>query len=211
MKKKKRKIKVWPIITILVVICIIIFGICIKDLYYSLKNNSAKEVKVLQTIEGYGYSLNENDSKYVKNLFKELQTILDTEPLDEEKYASVMSQIFIADFYSLNDAVNKNDVGGKQFVYAGHQDEFVKKAKASVYQYVENNIYGNRKQELPVVKTVEVIDVETSSYKTDVLTDSDAYLVDVSITYEKDLGYPSNATLFIVHSNDKLEIAELKK
>ena len=48
------------------------------------------------------------------------------EIVDEEKYATYISQMFLADFYTLNSALNKNDVGGVQFVYKDYQEDFLK-------------------------------------------------------------------------------------
>lgn len=207
--KKKRRIKVWPVITVLVVICLLIFGICIKDVYNSLKNGSAKQVKILDSIENYNYELNENDPKYVKSLFKELKSILKDKKVDEENYVSCLSQIFLADFYTLNSAINKNDVGGTQFVYQNYQEDFVKKAKASVYHYVENNIYGNREQELPIVTNVEITSIEEIEYDEEI-EDSNAYKVEAFLTYKEDLEYEKNVTLILIHNGNKLEIAEMK-
>ena len=41
------------------------------------------------------------------------------------------------------------------------------------------------------------------------LKDDKAYVVKVTIEYEKDLEYPKEVELTIIHSNDKLEIAKM--
>jgi len=161
--KKRRKLKTWPIIS---VFCIIIFGIlifCIADVLNSLKNKDAKEIKILNEISNYNYTLNENDSAYVSSIFEKLKDELKNEIVDEEKYATFISQMFIADFYTLNSAINKNDVGGVQFVYKDYQDDFLKSAKDTVYRYVENNIYNDRNQALPIVSEVTITNIEQKS------------------------------------------------
>ena len=60
---------------------------------------------------------------------------------------ALISKLFVIDFYSLNSALNKNDIGGKEFVYRNYQEDFSKLAKETIYKYVENNIYGKRNQE----------------------------------------------------------------
>jgi hypothetical protein len=98
MTKKRRKIKTGPII---ILFCLAIFGIliyCIYDITSSLKSKGTSEVKILNTIEEYGYTLNENDSAYVSEIFGKLKQELENEIVDEEKYATYVSQLFIADF-----------------------------------------------------------------------------------------------------------------
>ena len=114
-KKQKRRVKIGTIILCLVLCCFITLLLCLKDIYISLKSG-ASEVEILSTIENYGYTLNENDSSYVELLFKELKKELEKEDINKENYAKIMSQLFVADFYSLKQAINKNDVGGVQFV-----------------------------------------------------------------------------------------------
>lgn len=211
-RNRKRKLKSWPFTLLFF---IIVFGIliyCFKDIKGSLsKGESAKKVQVLDQIEGYDYSLSENDTKYYKSLFKDLKKNLESEKKDEEKYASVMSQMFIADFFDLNSAINKNDIGGLQFIYSDFKDTFLKLAKNSIYKYVESNMYKDRNQELPIVTNVEVTDISTSNYTSQGgVSDESAYYVSVKITYEKDLGYQTVANLIMVHKDKKLEIVEMK-
>ncbi len=212
MKKEptKRRIKTWPIILILVLVCFIILLLCIKDIYQSLKSGSASQVEILSTIQNYGYTLNENDSKYVEQKFKELKKELESENPDEETYATLMSQIFVADFYSLKQAINKNDIGRLQFVYEAYQNDFLQSAKTSVYAYIQNNIYGDRKQSLPMVSEVEVTSIEMTEYHGDSLSDEQAYEVDVIITYEEELNYPTHVTLVLAHANNKLQIVKMQ-
>ena len=120
--------------------------------------------------------------------------------------------MFVADFYDLNSKLNKNDVGGYQFVYEGYQDTFKRFASDvnGVYYYVENNIYGDRKQDLPVVEEVSIANIENIPYAYGSISDTDAYNITVSVTYKKDLGYPKSVDLILIHSNDKIEVVEMK-
>lgn len=210
MKQKKRRIKVNLILSLIVVVLVGIMIYCVFDIFGSIKSKTQNSVEVLDKIEGYDYELNENDSAYFESLFAELKKTLESEEIDEEKYASLVSQLFITDFYSLENAINKNDVGGIQFVYKDYQNDFISKSKTSVYNYVENNIYGDREQELPAVSEVVVNSVETEKYTFDNdVEDSNSYVVNVSVTYSKDLGYPTEVTLVLIHSNNKLEVAKM--
>ena len=207
--KKKRRIKYKKIIILIVVILFLILCFCIKDIIGVL-NSNIEQVEILSNIEGYDYSLNENDSEYFKEKFMLLKDEL-KEEYDEEKYASLISELFVIDFYSLDNSLNKNDIGGIQFVYKDYQEDFKKSAKNSVYKYVENNIYKDRKQELPVVKSTEIKSIEQQkiSFSNDIV-DNKTYVVNVLVEYEKDLDYPTEVELTIIHSNNKLEIAKME-
>ncbi|MDD3049402.1 MAG: hypothetical protein PHQ89_05495 [Bacilli bacterium] len=206
----KRKIKVNAILSLIIIVLIGVLVFCIKDIIKSLKANEQTKVEILDSVEGYDYSLNENDSKYFKELFTNLKETLSKEKVDEEEYAKIISQLFITDFYSLANSLNKNDVGGIQFVYTDYQESFVKKAKETVYATVENNIYGKRNQVLPSVKEVTITDISETTFEMTDYEDEKAYEVNVKITYDEDLEYSSNATLVLVHLNNKLQIAQMK-
>lgn len=206
---KKRRIKVNLILGVLLGVVLAIMFYCLFDIYTSLKSNGGKEVEILDTIEGYGYTLDENDSPYFKNIFKKLKKNLESKEIDEEEYASLLAQLFIIDFYSLDYATNKNDIGGVQFVYADYQEDFVHKAKDTVYKYVENNMYGKRKQELPVVTEV-LTEVKQEKRVFDSITDDKAYVVTIQITYKEDLNYPTESTLVFVHNGNVLQLASME-
>ena len=207
--KKKRRIKYNSIIICVVIILFIVLGVCIIDIISSLNNNT-KQVEILSSIDEYNYSLNENDSDYFKEKFMLLKDELEGEK-DEEKYASLISELFIIDFYSLDNSVNKNDIGGVQFVYSDYQNDFIKYAKDGIYKYVENNIYKDRKQELPVVLNTKIKNIEQKSvsFKNDI-TDDKAYIANILIEYEEDLDYPTEVELTIIHNENKLEIAKME-
>lgn len=207
---KKRKIKFNLILGIIVVILILIMAYCVFDIFNSMKSKEPEEVEILDKIEGYKYELNENDSEYFHTLFQKLKTTLEAEELNEEEYASLVSQLFITDFYSLDCSLNKNDIGGTQFVYTGYQNDFISKAKTTVYNYVENNIYGTREQSLPKVKEVIINSVETKPYSFgESIKDENAYVVSLAISYEVELEYPTEVTLVLIHNEGQLEVAKM--
>lgn len=203
MKNKARRI-----LPILLVVLFILLFFCLKDIYQSLKKDTT--VKTLDSIENYNYTLNENDSEYFKKEFKNLKKILESDSIVEEEYASALSKLFTIDFYSLNDAISKSDVGGIQFVYDEYRDSFLTKAKDTIYNYVESNLYGKRTQELPEVKEVEVTNIEKKEYDGEKEQDDEAYYVDVTITYEKNLDYPTECSFIWIHHNNKLELVEME-
>ncbi len=211
MKKNKRRLKVNFVLSLIVCILVIIMLYCILNIFHNIQSKTQSSVEILDTIHGYDYELNENDSAYFKSLFEELKKELEQDEIDEEVYASLVAKLFVTDFYSLDCALNKNDVGGVQFVYQEYRGDFVSKAKTSVYNYVENDIYGDRKQELPMVTNVEVDDISSEEYSFEEITqDDNAYVVTLSVSYAKELDYPEKVTLVLVHNENKLEIAKME-
>lgn len=205
--KRKRKLNVKKIIIVILAIIVLIAGVFV--IKQKLSGKKEQTVKVVDKLDKYGYTLEDNATSYQKELFKELKEVLNSKSIDEEAYAKLVSQSFLADYFSLNSKLSKNNVGGVQYVYKDYQDNCIKQSTDTVYKYVESNIYGNRKQELPVVKNVEVTNVTQDSYDYLEETDDKAFSVDLTITYEKDMGYQTTATLVLVHANDKLEIVKM--
>lgn len=201
--------KINNIISIVIIILLIILGILVYGIIKNL-TNEVKETAVIDTIENYNYELTDNDTEYFKETFKELKNALKEE--NNEKYAELVSKLFIIDFYSLSSAVNKNDVGGVQFIEDNSRETFIKKAKDTIYKNVENNIYGDRVQDLPTVKEVTIENVEKTK-KNDV----EYYNVLANISYEKEMGYPSKIRLTLTYgkpddsSNNHLEITKIEE
>lgn len=210
MKGKKRvNRKIRMIVAVLIVSLFVLIG---SQLLKSDKSKKVQNVvKIEEKIEDYGYELAENETDYYKSLFKNLKAVLNNKPLNEEKYVSLVGQLFLADFFNLNNKLSKNDVGGLQFVYSDFREDVAKFAKEGIYHYVENNMYGDRKQKLPIVKEVSVLKIEQLEIHYLDTQDKEGYRIDFKITYEEDLGYQTATTLYLVHSNDKLEIVKMTK
>lgn len=154
-----------------------------------------------------GYVLESNKSEYYNELFSSLKEMYEKEYTDEE-HASLIAQLFLTDNLSLNTALSKNDVGGVQFVYESYRTDFIHIARDTIYKFVENNVYGNRKQELPSVKEVIVETVTDEEFE--LLDDTvDVISVKAKIVYEKDLGYQEEAELLLYKTNDKFEVIKM--
>lgn len=207
-KKKKKRVKFKKILILLFVLILIIFVLVfgIKKLT-TKKEVVTKEVEVIDSINNFDYHLNDNETKYYNELFTLLKELLNNEGYDEKEYAILVSKLFLADFYDLNSKVMKSDVGGIQFVYSNYRNDFTLGAVDSIYKFVESNVYGDRKQKLPVVKNVELVSVSNDSFEYLDEVDENAYYLDMKIDYEKDLGYPTLVSLVLIHNGDKLEIA----
>ena len=80
---------------------------------------------------------------------------------------------------------------------------------ASIYKYVESNIYGDRKQKLPIVKEITETKIEQKSFKYGNNTDNKAFYIDINWKYQDDLGYETSKTLIFVHEDNKLSLVEM--
>ena len=199
MQKKKKSGSNKKIVRLVIIFILILFVMLVGyNLFGKKKSGKIKQaVKVEETIEDYGYELEDNETEYYKSLFQDLKIILNEDEIDEEKYASVICQLFLADFFNLDNKISNNDIGGTQFIYESFREDFEKLAQESIYHYVENNIYGDREQELPIVTEVSVVDIKEASYT--YLDESD----------DNDMGYQEDVTLVLVHHNERLEIIKM--
>ena len=207
-RRKKRRMKIKKILIILIIISILAIGIL-----YFLKNKKKpeqKEIEVVDSIDDFGYELNDNETKYYNGLFTSLKELLKTEGYNEEEYAQIVSKLFLTDFFDLDNKIMKSDIGGTQFVYEPYRQDFELGAKTSIYKYVESNVYGDRKQELPKVKEVKIEKTTTDQFKYNDTVDSKAYYITATIEYEKNIGYPTEAQLVLIHNNERVEIAKLE-
>jgi uncharacterized membrane protein len=210
---KKKKFGIKKILIIILVIAIIVSAFLIyKKLTKKDNNKSVEEVKkedVIQTKE-FDYVLYDNKSDLYKDYFSKLKEELLKDVVNEEEYAKIISQLFVVDFYSLADKATSTDIGGLEFIYEGIKENFVLKASDTIYKYVQSNVYGDRKQELPKVTGVEAKTITKVPVTIGELNDQNGYSVTLSITYEKEMGYPKEVTLTLVHVEKKVFIVEVK-
>lgn len=205
--KKNSKIKVKKYILIsaiifatILTIFVIIFLI-INNKQNTVDNEVNNVIEKIDQMENYDYYLDENATDYYKQLYNELKNILNTETLSDEEYAKVISKLFVTDLFTLDNKITTSDVGGLQFIFAEFKEDFVNIAKTTLYSNVKSNIYGDRKQELPIVTNVEISSIEGSSF-TYQNNEYSSYNTVLNITYHKDLGYPTKYNLVLV-KNDK--------
>lgn len=210
MAKKKLKRKPKIILTVMFIVALLVVGFVSYRLYMS--KSEVKEVKVVSKIPKYGYELKSNKSSAYKKMFQELKDVLSEDEVDEKKYAKTISKMFILDFYSLDDHNSKTDVGGVDFVHPNALENFVMNAEDTLYKYVESDIYGQRKQELPIVDKITVSKAEETEFTYGDITDENAYSVTVNWTYKNEnvaSGYQDEAVLYFVHDDIKLVLVEL--
>ncbi len=202
-KKKIRKL----IGLIIILIIIVITPFALKKFLKSEKKETKKNT-VVETI-AFDYVLHDNQTVYYKNLFNELKTLLNEKDYNEDDYAKLVAQLFITDLFTIDNKVTNNDIGGTQFVYSLYRNDFENLVKSTLYKYVESNIYDDRKQELPVVVRVGIDNITKDLFKYSNTSDPNAYYIDITINYEKDLGYPTKYKMVLIHNDKKIEVAKI--
>ena len=211
-KKSVKRVIVISLIVLLVVVLAIGGFVGYKKFK---KGTNVKQAEVVDKIEDYGYYLEEDAPKGYKSLFDELRKVLNSQKEYEELYAKLVAQMLVFDFYNIDNKMSKNDVGGSQFIIENYRSNFILEASETVYKYVEHNVYGNRKQALPVVEETAIDSVKTNGYKYGKIKDDNAYIVKVNVSYKKDLGYPTSVTVKLIHTEledgkQKLEVFYMK-
>jgi len=207
----KRKISKKKISILILILIVIVAAICVVLFLGKDKDEKAIKVESVDTIEGYDYTLNSNATKYYKGLFKELKEILEADDVDQDKYAELITKLFVADFYNLDNKTSKNDIGGTEFVYKDFRSDFEKLASNSIYKNVESNFDNKRDQDLPVVVKVSTTKEDNQPFEFGKNKDEDAYIINFDIEYEKDLGYQTSGVITLIHNDKKLEIAALEE
>lgn len=205
-KKKLNKKRLFNFFVIL--IALVLFAIVAFKVVSDMNRDNAKvEKKELDIIEPYGYKLDDRDTDTYKKYFNELKEVLSEEPIDEEKYAELLTKLFITDFYTLSSRLTSTDIGSLEFIHENQVENFILNAEETMYKTVESDLYGERDQELPEVKEVTVESVEATTYTYN-NTEYDAYRVTASWTYKKDLGYETEGIFILMKDNDKLNVVE---
>lgn len=202
--KMKKKYKT---LLIIIVICIIlIIGLLvIKKMKNEVKNN----VKVVDSIVDFSYTLDERDTSLMKENYKELKKILKEKDINYEEYSQIIAKLFIIDLFTMDNKINKYDVGSLEYVYPETIDNFKLNIEDTIYKSMEDNTYDKRVQELPIVKSIEVIDTKTSTFKINE-EELDSFIVTLNWEYEKDLGYDKEATITLIKENKKVYVVEYK-
>lgn len=203
---KRNMDRIFLTFVILILIVLLIFYI-----FGTLrKKKEVIESKKIDEITQYGYYLHEDDSELYRAYFAQLKDILNKEEINYNEYAKVLSSLFVIDFYTLDNKVTNMDIGGTQYLHSSIKDNFILKASDTIYKNVKSNIYGDRSQELSIVGELVIKSIDNISFEYNEIKDNNAYDIVVTVKYEKDLGYPNEVRLTIIHENNKLAIVEVK-
>ncbi len=194
------------------IIIILLASCALLGLLSVFNNKKPKEATpsvVINNIEEFGYNLEDRDTKYMQEIFRELQDILKNEEIDYQEYAQILTKLFITDFYTLNNKVNKYDIGGEEYILSSSKESFRLKAMDTIYKDIIDNTYKDRRQDLPEVSNVEIKNIEETTLKVD-KEEINVYKVEVNIDYQEDLGYDNKGTIYLTKVDKKLEIVRFE-
>ena len=200
----KKKYKILLIVIIILIIVIIAAIIAFKFLKGS---EPAEPVKVVDSIDNFDYTLDDRDTELMKNTYNELKTVLSSDEIDYEKYAEILSKLFVIDLFTMDNKVNRYDVGSTEYVYPDSVDNFKTNVEDTIYKSMENNSDGKRRQDLPEVSSIDNTSVETSTF-TIGEEEHESFVVNTNWSYVSDLGYDDNATITLIELNEKLYVVE---
>lgn len=184
-----------------------VIGVGVFKIFYSndLEEKEPNVTNVISNITDYGYTLDDRDTDYMKETFKELETILEESEVDDHEYASVLAKLFVIDFYTLNNKINKYDVGSLEYILSSKVDSFRLKAMDTIYRDILDNTYRDRVQDLPEITNVQILDVVDTTFT---LNEEEVQAIQVTMNYEykEDLGYDTEGTIYFVKNANKLEV-----
>ena len=202
----RKKYKVGLIVISVLLVGVISLGVL--RIFYN-DEEEKREVNVtsvISNISDYGYTLDDRDTDYMKEVFSELENILEALEIDYHAYAEALAKLFVIDFYTLENKINKYDVGSLEYILSSSVESFRLKAQDTIYRDVIDNTYRDRIQDLPEITNVEVVNTEDTTFT---LNDEevDAIKVEMNYEYKEDLGYDTEGTIYLVRNDVKLEIA----
>lgn len=200
----KKKYKILLIVIIILIIVIIATIVAFKFLKGS---EPAEPVKVVDSIDNFDYTLDDRDTELMKNTYNELKTVLSSDEIDYEKYAEILSKLFVIDLFTMDNKVNRYDVGSTEYVYPDSVDNFKTNVEDTIYKSMENNSDGKRRQDLPEVSSIDNTSVETSTF-TIGEEEHESFVVNINWSYVSDLGYDDNAIITLIELNEKLYVVE---
>mgnify|MGYP004464345401 FL=1 len=206
MKNKKKNKLVLLILSTLVILTIVVIILSVTTKKDN-KEPDVKEVKKVDIIDNYGYYLEEDATDYYKSLYKELKNITNKDEVNYEEYAKIVAKLFVTDVFTLDNKVTSSDVGGLQFIYPDFREDFIKINQTGLYSNVLSNIYNDRVQELPIVNEVNIDLVKETTFNYN-NKEYKGYLVELNISYEKDLSYPTTYKLTIIKEDKYLYVAK---
>ena len=199
-------------VIIIILICLIILaagGLVAYKTFYK-EEAKIKTAKKLDSIKGFDYHLEDRDTELYKKEFKQLKANLESSTIDYEAYAKSIAKMYIIDLYTLDNKINKYDVGGTEFIHPDALENYELNVKDTLYKYIADNSSSDRTQELPEVKDIAIKSFEESQFKIGD-DETDSYEVTLNWTYVKDLKYDTDAVVIIVKKDKKLYVVEQKE
>ena len=190
------------------VLLVLVIGVGVLKIFFSKEEEKvdANVSNVISNISDYGYTLDDRDTDYMKEVFAELEDILNADTVDYTSYANTLAKLFVIDFYTLDNKINKYDVGSLEYILSSKVDMFRQKAVDTVYRDIIDNTYRDRVQDLPEITNVTILNTENTTFTLDD-EEMEAIKVTMNYEYEEDLGYDTEGTIYFVREANKLSVA----
>lgn len=193
-------------LTLTFIVCLIVLIFVILLISFFKVDNNNSYVKSIDSIDGYDYVLNENDTDLIKDEFKDLKKILSSKEVDYKEYAQIISKLFISDLFTIDNKINKYDVGGVEYVVPSARENFKLNVSDTIYKYV-TNIDDENREKYSEVKNINIINEEESTYS---YNDNgyDAYVITLSWEYIKDYGYDKEGIVTLIKDDNKIYVVK---
>lgn len=170
---------------LLTIMMVALAGLEIKN--YLDATNKRQIVK--EIIEVGPYKLSVKETALEKEIKKELKIAIEAK--DQNAILQQVSRYFVADYFTLNDKVSVNDIGGLQFVFTNNFKNFKTNAINSYYGDLPRfqEVYGE--ENLPAVESVTASKVKNYNIKDLNIKKKEnsvakkAFSVDVNWTYQE--------------------------
>lgn len=176
--------------------------------FYFFDNKTQEKIININSIEGYEYILKSSATELMKQEFNILKENLESAAVNKEDYAVSIAKLFIIDLYTMNNKLNKYDVGGSDYIYKNAVANYKLSVTDTLYKYLEDND-GKRKQVLPEVSSIELVEITESELEIDGKVYF-GYKVNLNWEYIADLEYDREAEIIIIEDSNILYIAEKK-
>ena len=130
--KRKRTIRnILLILAILIVLAII--TLVVYNAFFKKEVKTKVEIKILDSLDDYGYTLSDNDTQLFKTEFENMKKNINSDNFSDEEYMKSISKLFVIDLYTLNNKVNKYDIGGLEYFYSDKKSMFETKVMDTLY------------------------------------------------------------------------------
>ena len=195
---------------LLIIALLLLFIYSVGGIYFYFFDNKTQEKIInINSIEGYEYTLKSSATEIMKQEFNILKENLESSAVNKEEYAVSIAKLFIIDLYTMNNKLNKYDVGGSDYIYKNAVANYKLSVTDTLYKYLEDNIDGKRKQVLPEVSSIELVEITESELEIDEKVYF-GYKVNLNWEYIADLEYDREAEIIIIEDSNILYIAEKK-
>lgn len=164
--------------------------------------------KVVDSMKSYNYTLEDRDTDLMKDTYSELKNILKEKEINMQDYAKTLTKLFIIDLFTMDNKRSKYDVGGAEYIYPDAVSNYKINVEDTLYKTMKTNSNGKRKQDLPVVKSVTIDDINENKYTIGAGDTYNSYVIKASWEYEKDYGYDKEATITCIEKEGKIYIVE---